>query len=83
MITKASSPARSKTIWNKPPCITSAKTIFDIRISSINCGIITGNPMITINTAFCCARAAIADRKVKTRLRLVPPKRLMPKNRIE
>lgn len=36
--------------------------------------------MMAINAACCCAFAAMAARKVKTRLKLAPPKIVMPIN---
>ena len=78
--TKISRPASNSTICSRPPCITSEKTILDIFISSINCGIISGNPIMAISAAFCCALAAMADKKVNTRLRLMPPSTVMPRN---
>ena len=56
------------------------ETIFEIFISSISCGIISGKPRMAINAAFCWALAAIADKKVNTRLRLTPPSMVMPAN---
>ena len=59
---------------------TSPNAAFDSRISSSNWGIINGNPIMAINAAFCCALAAIAANKVKTKLRLIPPKQTIPVN---
>lgn len=49
-----------------------------MRISIMSCGIIIGKPSIAMMAAFCCAFAAIAARKVKTRLRLNPPNKTIP-----
>lgn len=51
---------------------------FDIRNNNITCGMIIGNPNTAIIAAFCCALAAMAARKVKTRLKLQPPRRTNP-----
>ena len=55
------------------------KTELEIFISMINCGIINGKPSIAMIAAFCCAFAAIAARKLNTRLRPQPPKNTRPK----
>ena len=54
------------------------KAAFDNCISSISCGIISGNPKTAMIAAFCWALAAIAARKVKIRLRLQPPSKTRP-----
>ena len=58
---------------------TSPNATLDNLISKSNCGTINGKPSIAINAAFCCALAAIADSKVKTKLKLIPPKHTIPK----
>lgn len=40
---------------------------------------IIGNPKIAIKAADCCALAAIAAKKVNTRLKLAPPNKVIPK----
>jgi len=57
-----------------------ANAAFDNFINKISCGIIIGKPKTAIIAAFCCALAAIAARKVKTRLRLQPPNNTNPIN---
>ena len=80
-ITMISNPTISKDSWSSAPSLnTSPNADFESRISSSNCGIIKGNPMMAINAAFCCALAAMAASKVKTKLRLIPPKQTMPMN---
>ncbi len=80
-ITIMSNPANNIIICHKPSCTTEAKADSDIFISNINCGMMIGNPMIAINAACCCALAAMAAKKVKTRLKLIPPKQQIPINR--
>ena len=60
--------------------VLSLKTVLESCINNISCGIIMGKPRIAIIAAFCWAFAAIADRKVKTRLRLQPPSNTNPIN---
>ncbi len=50
----------------------------EIFISMSSCGIIIGKPRIAMIAAFCCALAAMAARKVNTRLKLQPPKKTIP-----
>ena len=52
----------------------------DTFIKTSNCGMMMGKPKIAMIAAFCCALAAIAARKVNTRLRLQPPKKTIPRN---
>ena len=42
--------------------------------------LIKGNPKIAMMAEGCCALAAIAAKKLNTKLRLIPPKQLSPKN---
>ncbi len=49
-------------------------------ISRMSCGIIIGKPSIAMIAAFCCALAAMAAKKVNTRLRLRPPVKTSSKN---
>ena len=65
-------------IQPNPPWRTEANATLDILLNKNNCGITNGKPRIAISAALCCARAAIAARKVKTRLRLTPPSQLIP-----
>ena len=44
-------------------------------------GIIKGNPRIAIIAEGCCAFAAMAAKKLNTKLKLIPPKQLIPKNK--
>ena len=60
--------------------IVSLNVAFDNRINKISCGMIRGKPRIAIMAAFCCAFAAIAAKKVNTRLRLQPPSKTSPMN---
>lgn len=53
-------------------------TADEILISIISCGIIIGKPRIAMMAAFCCALAAIAAKKVNTKLRLTPPNKTKP-----
>ena len=46
----------------------------------MSCGIIKGKPSIAIIAEGCCALEAMAARKLNTKLKLIPPKQLMPKN---
>lgn len=57
-----------------------ANAALDNFINKMICGIIIGKPNTAIIAAFCCAFAAIAARKVKTRLRLQPPNKTKPIN---
>ena len=57
-----------------------AKAAFDKRINNNSCGIMIGNPNTAIIAAFCCAFAAMAARKLNTRLRLHPPNKVSPMN---
>ena len=41
---------------------------------------ISGKPKIAMIADGCCALAAMAARKLNTRLKLIPPKQLIPKN---
>ena len=54
------------------------KTELEIFIKIINCGMISGKPSIAIIAAFCCALAAIAAKKLNTRLSPQPPKKTRP-----
>lgn len=56
----------------------SVKVVADIFISIISCGIISGKPRMAIMAAFCCALAAMAAKKVNTRLKLKPPNNTKP-----
>lgn len=47
-------------------------------INNNNWGMMRGNPRIAMMAAFCCARAAIAARNVKIKLRLQPPSNTRP-----
>lgn len=78
--TRASKPMSKKTICPSPACITDEKAMAAIFISSNNWGIIIGKPKMAISAACCCALAAIAAKKVNTRLRLTPPKVANPIN---
>lgn len=53
-------------------------TVPDTFISIISWGIIMGKPRMAMIAAFCCALAAIAARKVKTRLNVQPPRNTIP-----
>lgn len=57
-----------------------AKAALDNFINNNNCGMMIGKPSTAIIAAFCCALAAIAAKKVKTRLRLHPPNKTRPMN---
>ena len=52
----------------------------EIFTSMINCGMIRGKPIIAMIAAFCWAFAAMAARKLNTRLKLRPPKNTIPVN---
>lgn len=80
-MTKASSPTNKKTICINPAWMTAENAAVDIFINNSNCGIMMGKPMMAIKADCCCAFAAMAAKKVNTRLRLIPPKQAMPKNR--
>ena len=58
----------------------SVKVVADIFMSMISCGIMSGKPRMAMMAAFCCALAAIAAKKVNTRLRLSPPSNTNPVN---
>ena len=58
----------------------SVKVVADIFMSIISCGIISGKPKMAMMAAFCCALAAMAAKKVNTRLRLNPPNNTKPTN---
>lgn len=73
--------ARSKMINVNPLCNTLENAMFDKRINNNSCGMINGKPMIAINAALCWARAAMAAKKVNTKLKLTPPKQLMAINK--
>ncbi len=47
-------------------------------IKTINCGIISGKPNTAMMAAFWCALAAMADKKVNTKLKLAPPNNTNP-----
>jgi len=51
-----------------------------IFINNSSCGIIIGKPRIAINADCCCAFEAMAAKKVKTTLKLIPPKVARPTN---
>ena len=57
-----------------------ANAALDKRINKISCGMMIGNPSTAMIAAFCWAFAAIAARKVKTRLKLQPPSSTRPMN---
>ena len=76
-ITNISS-ATSSSIVVKGITIKGTKADFDNCISKISCGMISGNPSTAMIAAFCCALAAIAAKKLKTRLRLHPPSNTNP-----
>lgn len=64
-------------IINNPhqPLTTTVFMVFSANLLNINkIGATIGKPKIAINEAFCWAFAAIADKKVNTIERLVPPK---------
>ena len=75
-----SNPINIKTNSGKLFCTISEKAIFAIFINIINCGIINGNPSIAMMAEGCCALEAMAAKKLNTKLKLIPPKQLMPKN---
>lgn len=54
------------------------KAAAEIFMSITNWGMIRGNPKIAIIAAFCCALAAIAAKKLNTKLRLQPPRKTSP-----
>lgn len=70
--------AKSSTILITGMVAEASKTVPDAFISIINCGIIIGKPSIAMIAAFCCALAAMAAKKVNTRLKLHPPKNTNP-----
>ena len=78
-ITSTSSPTSTALIIQKPPCMASENAAFEMRINKRICGMMSGKPRIAIIAAFCFARAAIADKKVNTRLRLMPPRQTTAK----
>lgn len=79
--TRTSRPPNKNTICSNAPSLNnSPKAAFEMRINSNSCGIITGNPIITMMAAFWFARDAIAASSVNTRLMLTPPKIVMPVN---
>ena len=59
---------------------TGLKVAFEIFMRRISWGMMSGKPSTAMMAAFCCARAAIAARKVKMRLRLHPPNNTRPMN---
>lgn len=60
-----------------------SKTLDDICMSISNCGMIMGKPRMAIMAAFCWAFAAMAAKKLNTRLRLQPPNKTNPINTAE
>src|ERR1051326_1625691 len=78
-ITMASRAINNKTVETGKD-IVSLNGAFDKRISNKSWGIIRGQPSMAIIAAFCCALAAIAARKVNTRLKLQPPSKTRPIN---
>lgn len=75
-----SNPINIKTSSGKLFCTTSENAIFAIFINIISCGIINGNPSIAMIAEGCCALDAMAAKKLNTKLKLIPPKQLIPKN---
>ena len=81
MITSTSSPMMSN-----DNCITAPSRKISLkadllrRMSKINNGNMTGKPKMAISAAFCCAFAAIALIRVKTKLMLLPPNNTINKN---
>ncbi len=75
-----SNPTNEYTNCIHPSIITSLKAGTDIFINNSICGIMRGKPSIAINAADCCALAAMAAKKVKTKLKLAPPNNVMPIN---
>ena len=76
-----SSASNNSTTWVATPALkVSAKAILERRISKSNCGMMTGNPSIAISEACCMAFEAMAASMVKTRLKPVPPRKLIPMN---
>ena len=80
VIINTSNPTKEYTSWFQPSITTSLKAGMDIFINNNTCGIIIGKPNIAIKAADCCALAAMAARKVKTKLRLAPPNSVIHKN---
>ena len=79
VIIKTSNPIKEYTSCAQPSNNTSLKAGTEIFISNNICGMIIGKPRIAIKAADCCALAAIAAKKVKTRLKLAPPSKVIPK----
>ena len=80
VIINTSNPTNEYTNCTHPSIITSLKAGTDIFINNSICGMIRGKPSIAIKAADCCALAAMAAKKVKTKLKLAPPNNVMPIN---
>ena len=76
----ASNPINNPINCGSPFCTISEKAILAIFINNKSCGIIKGNPKIAIIADGWDALAAMAAKKLNTKLKLMPPKQLMPKN---
>ncbi len=64
------------TICHQPFWMAEVNAAAETLVNNNSWGMIMGKPMIAIMAACCCAFAAIAVRKVNTRLRLIPPNKL-------
>ena len=67
-------------ICQNPSCTTLLKATTDTFINNNSCGIIIGKPIIAIKDACCFAFAAIAAKKVKTKLNPKLPKKEIKTN---
>ncbi len=80
-MTNISKPTSIMTSCHNPACITAENAAVDIFMRIKSWGMIMGKPIMAISAACCCALAAMAARKVNTKLRLIPPKQAIPKKR--
>lgn len=69
---------KRSTIFITGIAVVASNTVFDIFINIINWGMMIGKPRMAMMAAFCCAFAAMAAKKVNTKLKLHPPKKTNP-----
>ena len=78
-ITNISDPNKSKILASGTGVVVT-KTAVETCINTKSCGTIIGKPRIAMIAAFCWAFAAMAAKKVNTRLSPQPPKKTIPIN---
>lgn len=72
-IIKTSSPSNINNNPDQPSCMTAASEVMLSLLNIINKGTAMGKPNIAINAAFWRACAAMADKKVNSNDKLMPP----------